>query len=159
MSLFSIVICPQSLCFNEVAICLEVRILLLQGWPTSQRRRATFITVLQQRATSYTWAHMNITPSVPHSHTHFCLARFIVNITQRQHDNKRTLKGIYCYACYLVGLLVLHCVSATWNWAKSRMWCGSRATGWPPSAIVFSVSANSKKWQNHVWVWWCLSDF
>jgi len=38
--------------FYEVAFCLEVRIVLLLGWPTSQRPRATFITVLQQRATS-----------------------------------------------------------------------------------------------------------
>jgi len=40
----------------------------MQGWPTSQRSRATFLTVLQQRATSYTWAHMNITPSLLLSH-------------------------------------------------------------------------------------------
>ena len=32
-----------------------------QGRPTSQRLRATFLTVLLQWATSYTWAHMNIT--------------------------------------------------------------------------------------------------
>jgi len=30
----------------------------------------------------------------------------IVNITHYQHDNDRTLQGIYCYACYLVGLLL-----------------------------------------------------
>ena len=42
-----------------------------QGWPTSQRPRATFFTVLLQRATSYTWAHMNITPShIPSTRTH-----------------------------------------------------------------------------------------
>ena len=61
-----------------------------QGWPTSQRLRATFFTVLPQRATSYIWAHMNITPSLPLSHTHtdLCSARFIVNVTH-QHDNDR----------------------------------------------------------------------
>jgi len=32
--------------FYEVAIRLEVCVLLLQGWPTSQRPRATFLTVL-----------------------------------------------------------------------------------------------------------------
>ena len=42
------------------------------------------------------WAHMNITPSLPHSHTYFCLARFIVNITYHQYENNRTLQGIYC---------------------------------------------------------------
>jgi len=56
--------------FFEVAILLEVCVLLLWGLPTSHRPRATFLTVLQQRATSYTrWAHMNVTPSLPHSHT------------------------------------------------------------------------------------------
>jgi len=52
--------------FYEVAIRLEVCVLQLQGWPTSQKPRATFLTVLQQRAISYTWAHMkNITPPLP----------------------------------------------------------------------------------------------
>jgi len=37
---------------------------------------------------------------------YLCSARFIVNITH-QHDNNRTLQAIYCYACYLVGLLVI----------------------------------------------------
>jgi len=44
-----------------------------------------------------------------YSHTYFCLPGFIVNITHHQHDNNRTLQGIYCYACYLVGLLV-YCI-------------------------------------------------
>jgi len=39
------------------------------------------------------------------SHTYFCLARFIVNITHHQCDNDRTLQAIYSYACYVVGLL------------------------------------------------------
>jgi len=46
--------------FYEVAVCLEVRIWLLQVWPTSQRPRATFIAVLQQRATSYMGTHEHI---------------------------------------------------------------------------------------------------
>jgi len=79
---------------------------VVQGRPTSQRPRATFLTVLPQRATSYTWAHMNITPSLPHSPTCLCSARFIVNITHR-YDNDGNLQGIYCYARYLVGLLVI----------------------------------------------------
>jgi len=37
---------------------------------------------------------------------HLCSARFIVNIAH-EHDNDRTLQTIYCYACYLVGLLVI----------------------------------------------------
>jgi len=70
LAYFSSVLCPQSLCFFEVAILLEVCVLLLWGLPTNHRPRATFLTVLQQRATSYTrWAHMNVTPSLPHSHT------------------------------------------------------------------------------------------
>jgi len=55
--------------------------------------------VLPQRATSYTHGH---TWKLPHpflNHTHTS-----VNITH-QHDNDRTLQAIYCYACYLEGLL------------------------------------------------------
>jgi len=110
-----------------VAIRLEVCVLLLQGWPTSQKPRATFLTVLQQRTISHTWAHMkNITPSLPHPRTHICIARFIANITHHQQDNDRTLQGIYCYAWYLVGLLIYNYVRVAWNWAKSRMWLVSR---------------------------------
>jgi len=44
----------HNLCvFYEVAIRLEVCVLLLQGLPTSQRPRVTFLTVLQERATPY----------------------------------------------------------------------------------------------------------
>jgi len=50
--------------------------MLNQGWLTSQRPKATFLIVLLQRATWYSWAHMNITPSIPHSLTHICSARF-----------------------------------------------------------------------------------
>jgi len=41
----------------------------MQGWPTSQTPKATFLTVLPQRATSYTWTHMNVTPTLPHPFT------------------------------------------------------------------------------------------
>ena len=47
---------------------------------------------------------MNIAQSLPHSHAYLCSARFIVNVTH-QNDNDRNLQAIYCYACYLVGLL------------------------------------------------------
>ena len=56
--------------FYEVAIRLELCALLFLGWPASHRPRATFVIVLPQRATSFTWAHMNINPSLPHTHTH-----------------------------------------------------------------------------------------
>jgi len=49
---------------------------------------------------------MNINPSLPHSHTYLCSARFTVDITLG-HDNDSTLQVIYWYACYLVGLLVI----------------------------------------------------
>ena len=49
---------------------------------------------------------MNITISLPHPHTYLYLVRFIVNITH-QHDNNKTLQGIYCYECYLLGLTVI----------------------------------------------------
>jgi len=57
----------------------EVCVLLLQGWPTGQRPRATFLIVSQQRATSYTRAHMNITPSLPHSHILLFLSLFAIS--------------------------------------------------------------------------------
>jgi len=106
-----------------------------KGWSTSLRSRAPFLAVLPQRATSYTWAHMNITPSLPRSHTYICSARFIVNITH-EHDNDRNLQAVYCYACYVVGPPTFKvnnwykccdlytnkygiCIRATWNVAKS----------------------------------------
>jgi len=73
---------------------------------TSQRSRATFLTALPQRATPYTLAHTNITPSLPHSNTYLCSSTFVVNI-RHQHDNDRTLQAIYCNACHLVGHLVI----------------------------------------------------
>jgi len=69
-----------------------------------QRPRATFLTVLLQKAVSYTSAHMNINPLLPHSHTYLCSARFIINISH-QHDNHRNLQAVSRYACYLVGSL------------------------------------------------------
>jgi len=47
---------------------------------------------------------MNIAPSLPHSHTYLCSARFIVTITH-EHDNDRNLQAIHFYTCYLVGRL------------------------------------------------------
>ena len=64
-----------------------------------------------------------ITPSLPHSNTYLCSARFIVNITH-QHDKDITLQAIYCCACYLVGLLII--TSRIWNRAKSDMRLASR---------------------------------
>jgi len=37
-----------------------------QGWPTTRTPRATFLTMLVQRATSCTWVHMNMTLFFPH---------------------------------------------------------------------------------------------
>jgi len=37
---------------------------------------------------------MNITSSLPHSHTHLCSARFIANVTH-QHDNDRNLQALF----------------------------------------------------------------
>jgi len=54
-------------------ICLFISYVISQGWTTSQRRRATSLTtMIPQRATSYTLSHMNIIPSLPHSHTYLC---------------------------------------------------------------------------------------
>ena len=72
---------------------------------------------------TWPWAHMNISPSLHHSHTHLCSATFVVNITH-QHD--RTLQAIHCYACYLVGLLVI---------TQQPHETGQRAAGWPPLRV------------------------
>jgi len=81
-----------------------------------------------QRATSYIWTHMNTTPSLPQSNTFLSSARFIVNITH-QHGNDRTFQAIYCYACYLVGLLVI-------TYCKSRMKSGKEPhVGHPRSML------------------------
>jgi len=64
------------------------------------RQSATFLTASPQRVTSYTWAHMNITPSLPHWNTYLCSTGFIANTTH-QYDNDGTLQAIYCYAWYL----------------------------------------------------------
>jgi len=48
------------------------KIALCHGWPAGQRPRVRFLTVILQRATSYTRALMNIIPSTPHSHTYLC---------------------------------------------------------------------------------------
>jgi len=79
---------------------------------------------------------MNITPSIPHSHTHLCSATF-VNIIH-QHDIDRTLQAIYCYACYLVGLLV---ITYELHETGQRTACGSRAAGWPPLLYVVENNA------------------
>jgi len=56
VSLFGIMSYVHNPCvFYEVAIHLELCVLLLQGLRTSQRPRVTFLTVLQERAASYTW--------------------------------------------------------------------------------------------------------
>ena len=80
---------------------------------------ATFIAVSSQRATLYTWAHMNITPSLHHSHTYLCSVRFIVNFTQ-QHDNDKNLQAVYCYTHYLVGLPAFIAVNIPLQICESR---------------------------------------
>jgi len=66
------------------------------------KRHITYCVTAKSHRAIYTWAYLNITPFLPH--THICLAGFIVHITHHQQDNHRTLQGIYFYACYLVGL-------------------------------------------------------
>jgi len=54
---------------------------IIQGWPTSQKPRATFLTGLPQRATSYAWAHI---PS-PHlflTHIHTFAQLGLLQISQ-----------------------------------------------------------------------------
>ena len=59
-----------------------------------------------RKESHHTHGHTWTSPLFLHSHTYLCSARFIVNITH-QHNNDRTLQAVYCYACYLVGLLVI----------------------------------------------------
>jgi len=136
----------------EVAIRLdlEVCVLFLLGWPTSQRPRATFLTVLQQRATSYTWAHMNVNSSLPHSHmTYFCLATFICKYHtpptwQWQNFTRHLLlcmlfsgtsgNGVYNYA------------RAARNWAKSCMWLTSHGLAIP--VLFYCIQCQHKMKMN-----------
>ena len=85
---YSLLDIPTRVIPNGTAALLDRLYTLMQGWPTSQRSRATFVTVLPYRASSHTCAHMDITPFLPHSHAYFFSARFSVNITH-QHDNDR----------------------------------------------------------------------
>ena len=91
----------------------------VQGWPTGKRtsQRATFRPVFPQRPTSYTWTHVNVTPSLPYSHTHLFATKFIVNSTRQSNDTN--LQAIYCYSCNLVGLW--H--SLSWITSSSNMAC------------------------------------
>ena len=70
-----------------------MQVSIYQGWPTSLRRRATFLTVLQQRAISYTRTYKKITPPLTYSRTYLCSATFIVNFTH-QHNNNRSLPAL-----------------------------------------------------------------
>jgi len=78
-----------------------------QGWPTNQIPRVCQISSDCVIAMSHI-IHMGIHEHHPISYlyTYLCSARFIVNVTH-QHDSDRTLQGICCFACYLVGLLVI----------------------------------------------------
>ena len=104
---------------------------ICQGWPASQRPRATFLTVttflratfpmVTAKSTSYTRAHMNITPSLPLSNTYLCSARLIVNITH-QWQNFTSHLLLYMLFSGTSGSYV----SATWNRTKSRIGLASR---------------------------------
>jgi len=66
---------------------------------------------------SYTRAHTNITPSLPHSHTYLCSARFVANITH-QRDNDREKR--HWLLCMLFSGTSGNYVRATWNRVRSR---------------------------------------
>jgi len=113
----------------------------LARWPSSAHQ----IKKIMNQNYQPCWAHMNITLSLPHSHTYFCLARFIVNITHHQHDNDKTLQGITCYACSLVGILVYNFKShMKLGKEDPHMACKLRVG--QASAIVFSVRVKLTPW-------------
>jgi len=97
---------------HEPSVAQTLEHFLFQGWPTSQRPRAIFLAVLPRKTTSCTGAHMNMTPSLRHSHTYLCSTRFIVKIPH-QHDTYGNLQAICCYACYLVGPRLSTCATGT----------------------------------------------
>ena len=97
------------MCFNT----------LCQGWPTSQRPTTTFPFVLLQRATSYTWAHMNITP-ISSSLKHVPLLSHIYckyNTPTWQGQNFTS----HLLLCMLFSGTSNNYVRAAWNRAKSHM--------------------------------------
>jgi len=126
-------------CFRNRPMCLAFAGVTNQ----SETKRNISYCVTAKRHIMYI-AHMNITPSLPHSHTYLWLARFIVNITHHQHDNNRTLQGIYCncYACYSVGLLVYKYGRAAWNCTKSRMWLVRRELA--TAVLSYSMSVHNE---------------
>jgi len=75
-----------------------------QVMQTSQKNKSHISYCITAKSMSYTLAHMNIAPSLPHWNTYLCSAMFAANITH-QHHNDRPLQAIYCYACYLVEFL------------------------------------------------------
>jgi len=103
----------------------------VQGWSTNQRPRATFLTVLPQRATSYTWAHMNIT-SLPHSHAILCSA---INAQDTKHASTQCVckshpdfQMIQNFATYTRINTVF---TSEPHDTGQRPACGPRAAGWP----------------------------
>ena len=102
-------------------------------WPTNQRPRATYLSVLPQRATSYTWAHMNISPSLHHSHTYLCSVRSIANITH-QHDNDRNLQAIYSYEHLVQNFCHLYTIKYGMYVPQEPRETRQRAASWPGQA-------------------------
>jgi len=74
VSLFSILIMswlwPQSLCFLWSGHSFRSMCRAIAGVANQKETKSHILTVLPQRAISYTWAHMkNISASLPHPHT------------------------------------------------------------------------------------------
>ena len=121
---------------------LEVCVLLLQGWPTSQRPSKSHNSYCVTAVSHIIhMTHMSITPSLPCSHIYLCLDRFIVHITH-QHGNDRTLQIIYCYACF--SGTYGNYIRAAWNQAMSIMRLASRTASCPPLCYCIQCRCKMK---------------
>ena len=134
VSLFSIMSYVHSPCvLYEVAIHLEVCVLLLPGLPTSQRPRATFLAKSHIIHMMGTHERNPITSSL----THILLLSYIYcKYHTRQWQNFTS----HLFLCLLFsGTSILR---ATWNWAMSHMWLTSRGLATP--VLLYSVSAQNE---------------
>jgi len=67
--------CTQhSYCFANFTFTSNLILIVgyIVGVGNQSETESHIFVVLPQRATSYTWTHMNITPSLLHSHTYLC---------------------------------------------------------------------------------------
>ena len=122
-----------------VFVLLLIRHWLAQEWPTNQRARTTFLTVLPQEPPhehGQTWT----SPHLFLSHTH----TFAQLIYCKYHTTwKRRNFTSHLLSCTLVGLLV---IKQKPHETGQKVSCGSRDTGWPSLVELIYIFMNRLVW-------------